>query len=74
MMSRIYKRFTIIYFLYLGTVLTVTSHYRVEHLAALDLNLLRQAKLTKHNELRAKHGCPPLVLDTTLNNAAQAYS
>lgn len=70
-----YKTISVFLFLFsLGEALTVTTHYKVSHLAGIDINQLRQAELTKHNQLRAKHGCPPLVLDSTLNNAAQAYS
>lgn len=57
-----------------GLSLTITSRYHVEHLGTITVNQLRQAELDRHNELRAQHGCPPLVLDNSLNNAAQAYA
>lgn len=34
----------------------------------------KTAELKIHNDKRALHGCPPLVLNETLNAAAQAYA
>lgn len=62
----------------LATALSVhISHELIEEhavLQSLDLAALRQAELAKHNELRALHGCPPLILNDTLNTIAQNYS
>ena len=34
----------------------------------------QKAGLTRHNELRALHGSPPMKLSVVLNDAAQAYA
>src|SRR5215813_8450711 len=40
----------------------------------LDLAAFRTAALKQHNLYRAKHGVPPLVLSTQLNDVAQHYA
>jgi glioma pathogenesis-related protein 2 len=40
----------------------------------LDLAAFRAAALKQHNIYRAKHGVPPLVLSTQLNDVAQHYA
>jgi len=44
------------------------------NLPPLNLDSLRKLELAKHNALRKKHGCPPLVINNTLNTIAQNYS
>lgn len=39
-----------------------------------NLTELRNAELKRHNELRAKHGSPALILDNALNAQAQTYA
>lgn len=53
----------------LGTALHLKSHQGIA-----DLNTLRARELEQLNNYRAKHGCSPLVLDDSLNQAAQTYS
>jgi hypothetical protein len=38
------------------------------------LSAYSKAALAKHNELRAKHGAAPLVIDPEIQNVAQAYA
>jgi glioma pathogenesis-related protein 2 len=40
----------------------------------LDLAAFRAAALKQHNVYRAKHGVPPLVLSTQINNVAQHHA
>lgn len=70
--------------LFLVAVLLATSQsLQVAHQAVTincfpkpmtDLTELRNAELQRHNELRAKHGSPALILDDALNAQAQAYA
>jgi uncharacterized protein YkwD len=60
----------------LGVILSLITFTNIDARAAggLDLAAFRAAALEQHNRYRARHGVPPLVLSTQLNDAAQHYA
>jgi uncharacterized protein YkwD len=60
----------------LGVILSLITFTNIDARApgGLDLAAFRAAALEQHNRYRAKHGVPPLVLSTQLNDAAQQYA
>jgi uncharacterized protein YkwD len=46
----------------------------VRALSPSCLRAYSNAALSKHNQLRAKHGAAPLKLDATIQRVAQAYA
>jgi uncharacterized protein YkwD len=60
----------------LGVILSLiaVAHVNARASSRLDLSAFRAAALKQHNLYRAKHGVPPLVLSTQLNDVAQHYA
>src|SRR5215468_10796706 len=59
-----------------GVILSLFARANIDASAPgrLDLAAFRAAALKQHNLYRAKHGVPPLVLSTQLNDVAQHYA
>ena len=59
-----------------GVILSLSAGANIDASAAdqFDLAAFRAAALKQHNVYRAKHGVPPLVLSTQLNDVAQHYA
>lgn len=64
------------HFLLIILAVTCVFSLKVTHDAPSDAYLadFRNAELARHNADRALHGCPSIVLNNTLNAAAQAYA
>ena len=60
--------FRVILSLITGAYIDASAH------GYLDLAAFRAAALKQHNVYRAKHGVPPLVLSSQLNDVAQHYA
>jgi glioma pathogenesis-related protein 2 len=60
----------------IGVILSLIActHIDASATGRLDLEAFRAAALKQHNIYRAKHGVPPLVLSTQLNDVAQHYA
>ena len=59
-----------------GVILSLIARASIDASAPghLDLAAFRAAALKQHNVYRAKHGVPPLVLSSQLNDVAQHYA
>src|SRR5919197_5765685 len=64
------------YAILIGVILSLIAFANIDASAPghLDLAAFRAAALKQHNVYRAKHGVPPLVLNTQLNDVAQHYA
>ena len=60
----------------IGVILSLLAGANIDARAAdqLDLAAFRTAALKQHNVYRARHGVPPLVLSSQLNDVAQRYA
>jgi uncharacterized protein YkwD len=60
----------------IGVILSLITFINIDARSPghLDLAAFRAAALEQHNLYRARHGVPPLVLSTQLNDVAQHYA